>query len=201
MATKKKKEKKPGKNEKKTKKTDATKPAGSYEVIADGRYLRFVTRDGWECVERKGITGIVVMAALTENDEFVLVEQHRTPVGASVIELPAGLVGDIPGEETEGFEVAARRELVEETGYEPRELRLLTAGPISPGMSSESIHLYLALGLKRVSEGGGDATEDITVHTVPLAEVEQWVENRRAEGSLADPKIYAGLYFARKARA
>jgi ADP-ribose pyrophosphatase len=177
--------------------TGSSDSKGSHEVIADGKYLRLVRRNDWECVERKGITGIVVMAALTEDNEFVLVEQFRTPLAARVIELPAGLVGDIPGEEEEAFEDAARRELVEETGYEARELRLVTAGPISPGMSSESIHLFLALGLRRVGEGGGDATEEITVHVVPLDEVERWIVNRCSEGVLADPKIYAGLYFVR----
>src|SRR6516162_4085239 len=106
-------------------------------VLAQGRYLTVVDDAGWEFVTRHRVTGIVVLVAITPERELVLVEQHRAPVGASVIELPAGLVGDIPGHEAESLAVAAHRELVEETGFEAREMRALGAGPIAVGISDE----------------------------------------------------------------
>ena len=96
--------------------------------------------------------------------------------------------------------MAARRELLEETGYEARLMRALTCGPPSAGMSSEIVTFLLATGLSRTGRGGGDPTEEIEVHAVPLAEVPAWLEQRSDNGALVDPKVYAGLYFAERAR-
>src|SRR5512141_1278438 len=84
------------------------------EVLYDGEHLRFVRRNGWEFVERKNITGIGILVALTEEGGVLIVEQWREPVESRVLELPAGLFGDEGEEEPEA---AANRELVEETGY------------------------------------------------------------------------------------
>jgi ADP-ribose pyrophosphatase len=169
-------------------------------VLAQGKYLTLVDDGGWEFVTRHRVTGIVVLVAITPERELVLVEQHRAPVGASVIELPAGLVGDIPGHEAESLAVAAHRELVEETGFEAREMRALGAGPIAVGISDEVLTFFEARGLRRVGPGGGDDTEDIEVHVVPLATLETFLEAKRAGGRAVDPKIYAGLYLAGEAR-
>ena len=67
--------------------------------LGRGRYLRLVRSNGWEWVERTNVTGVVVIAALTPADEILLVEQFRPPVGQSVVELPAGLAGDIDADE------------------------------------------------------------------------------------------------------
>jgi ADP-ribose pyrophosphatase len=169
-------------------------------VLAQGKYLTFVDDKGWEFVTRRGVTGIVVLVAITPERELVLVEQHRTPVGAAVIELPAGLVGDIAGQEAESLTVAAHRELVEETGFEARELRELGAGPIAVGMSDEVVTFFEARGLRRVGPGGGDDTEAIEVHVVPLATLETFLEAKRAAGRAVDPKIYAGLFLVGETR-
>ena len=84
-------------------------------IIKEGKFLRLLSRNNWEYVDRKNISGIVVIAALTDEDKLILVEQFRIPVNATVIELPAGLAGDKPDERDEVFEQAARRELIEET--------------------------------------------------------------------------------------
>ena len=69
------------------------------------------TRD-WESVERVNCSGIVGMVPLTDDGDVILIKQFRPPVNGYVIELPAGLC-DIG----ETLEDAARRELIEETGY------------------------------------------------------------------------------------
>src|SRR5262245_44701250 len=91
-------------------------------VVAQGRYITMVDDAGWEYVTRQGVTGIVVLVALTPAREIVLVEQYRPPVRRRVVELPAGLVGDVEGREAESLAAAAHRELVEETGFEAREM-------------------------------------------------------------------------------
>jgi ADP-ribose pyrophosphatase len=167
------------------------------EELGRGRFLRLLRRRGWEMAERPGVHGIVVLVAVTPAGELLLVEQFREPVRATVIELPAGLAGDEPGQEDEALEAAARRELLEETGWECAAVERLTTGPPSAGLSSEVVTLLRATGLERRSSGGGVGDEGITVHAVPLAEVPAWLQAREAAGTLVDPKVWAGLWFAR----
>jgi ADP-ribose pyrophosphatase len=165
-----------------------------FEVLAEGRHLRLVRRRGWEYAERTNAAAIVVLVAVTPEGRLVLTEQHREPVGGAVIELPAGLVGDRPGEADEDLATAARRELLEETGYEAGAVRPLAAGPPSAGLSSEVVTFLVAADLRRVGAGGGDEHEAITVHEVPLATVPDWLAAQARAGRLVDPKVYAGLY-------
>ena len=165
------------------------------EIIGSGKYVRLVRRHGWECVERVNASGIVCMVPLTDDDKVVLIEQFRRPLNASVIEMPAGLVGDTTGNHAETVETAAQRELIEETGYQAKEFVLLIEGPPSAGLSSEIITFFLARGLTKVGSGGGDDTEDIIVHEIPVAQVHEWLEDKRRAGMMVDPKIYTGLYF------
>jgi ADP-ribose pyrophosphatase len=165
-----------------------------FEVIGEGRHLRLVRRRGWEYAERTHAAAIAVLVAVTPAGRLVLTEQHREPVGGPVIELPAGLVGDRPGQGDEDLATAARRELEEETGYEAGEVRPLAAGPPSAGLSSEVVTFLLATNLRRVGPGGGDEHEAITVHEVPLAAVADWLAAHARAGRLVDPKVYAGLY-------
>jgi ADP-ribose pyrophosphatase len=165
------------------------------DVLFEGRFLRVKRKDRWEYVERCKTSGIVAILPITENQEIILVEQFRVPVNRRVIEIPAGLAGDIEGEEDEALAEAAKRELIEETGYEAERMEYLTEGPPSAGLSTEVVTFFRAQGLKKVSQGGGDGSENIQVHAVPLAELENWIETKRKEGCLVDYKVYAALYF------
>lgn len=166
------------------------------EILYDGRYIQMVARSGWEYVRRKNTSGVVIIVALTPDDELILVEQYRVPVGASVIELPAGLAGDVSGREGEALAEAASRELEEETGFRAGAFEELTAGPVSSGLSSETVTFFRARDLTRVGAGGGDESESIVVHLVPLEEVPAWLAERRRQGRLVDPKVYSALFFA-----
>ena len=167
------------------------------QVVSDGKHIQLVRKAGWEFARRKGISGIVGIVAVTDDRKLVLVEQHRPPVGARVIELPAGLAGDAKGHEQEDLADAARRELFEETGYEARTMDRLAAGAASAGMTDEVITLFRATGLTKTGEGMGDESENITVHEVPLSGVIDWLADRERGGRLVDLKVYCGLYFAR----
>ncbi len=165
-------------------------------VLATGRYLTLLDDSGWEYVTRAGVTGIAVIVAMTEEQRLVLVEQYRPAVHNRVIELPAGLVGDIDGRRAESMRDAAARELEEETGYHASEMVPLFEGPIAVGVSDEVVTFFQARGLSRVGAGGGDDTEDITVHEVPLPELKAFLAAQAAAGRGVDPKIYAGLFLA-----
>ena len=168
-------------------------------ILAQGRYLRLVDDGGWEYTERVNSSGVVVIVPLTPEGAVVLVEQYRHPLKKRVLELPAGLVGDREEFSGEAFESAALRELEEETGYRASKLSFLCSGPSAAGSSNTLIHFYLAQGLQKAGRGGGDASEDIEVHVVPLKDVEAFAAARQKEGRLVDFKIFTGLYFALKA--
>jgi ADP-ribose pyrophosphatase len=167
------------------------------EVIFESRWLRVLREGHWEYVERIKTSGIVAILAVTDAQEIILVEQYRIPVKSRVIEIPAGLAGDLAGQENEALADAAHRELEEETGYDAQRMEFLTQGPPSAGLSTEVVTFFRAHGVFKLSKGGGDGSEDITVHIVPLAGLDKWIEGKRGEGCLVDYKVYAALYFLR----
>lgn len=167
------------------------------DILGEGRFLRLVSVDGWEWVERRRVSGVVAVVAVTPEGRLLLTEQHRRAVGRSVIDLPAGLAGDEPGSEDEALAVAARRELEEEAGWTAERMEVLATCPTSPGLASEIVTILRAHDLRRLGDGGGVAGEGITVQAPLLAEAPAWLASRAASGALIDPKVYAGLWFAR----
>jgi len=164
------------------------------DVLYQGEWLRLVRHGHWEACERThGRDGLAVLViAVTPDDEVLFVEQYRVPLGARTIEMPAGLVGD--EDEEDSLEDAARRELIEETGWEPGRVDVLLVGPTSSGMSNERIAFARARDLRKVGEGGGVKDEAITVHRVPRIEAPAWLMQKYREGYELDLKLWAGLW-------
>src|SRR5690606_34253216 len=140
-------------------------------TLAEGRFLKLMARGRWEYAERRNVTGVVTIVAVTRAGEVLLTEQHRPPVDGPVIEYPAGLAGDIAGAEHESLDRAARRERLEETGYDAAEWISLYTGTSSAGLTSETLTFFAALDAEKVGPGGGHEGESITVHAVPLQQV------------------------------
>ena len=111
------------------------------ETLYAGKFLNLVRDGRWEYCERVNQTGAVMVFACTPERKVLLVEEYRPPIGMQSICFPAGLSGD---EGPESDAVAARRELLEETGYEAEQMQYLFTGPSSPGLTSESLSFYLA---------------------------------------------------------
>lgn len=170
----------------------------SQETIAEGRWLRLVKRGRWEYAQRVIGGTAAILIATTDDDELVLIEQPRPALAGMVIELPAGLIGDHVGDEDEAPELAAARELEEETGFVAKQLVRVSEGVASAGLSDEKMIVFRATGLTRTGPGGGDEHEQITVHVVKLDAVEGWIAEQAARGCVIDLKIWMGLYFARR---
>ncbi|HEX7348901.1 MAG TPA: NUDIX hydrolase [Rhodanobacteraceae bacterium] len=165
------------------------------ETLYTGRWLTLRRRGHWEFVERNNPDGAAIIVAVTPEDCVLFVEQYRVPIQRFTIEMPAGLIGDAGHEGDDGVAAAARRELIEETGWDCGRVVTLHSGPSSAGMSTEMMHFVRALDLTKVGPGGGDATENITVHAIPRAEAGQWLQAMAANGYSIDPKLFAGLWF------
>lgn len=163
------------------------------ETLYEGLWLRLRRRGRWEYAERTHGHGMaVIIVAQTPDDRVLFVEQPRAPLNGRTIEMPAGLVGDDHDHDT--LETAARRELIEETGWRADTVEVLLIGPTSSGMSSERIAFVRARGLTRVGPGGGVDGEDITVHEIPRTDAPAWLLQKQREGFELDLKLWAGLW-------
>jgi ADP-ribose pyrophosphatase len=112
--------------------------------------------------------GAVAVIALNENQEILLIKQYRQPVREYLWEVPAGLL-DVPGE---SLIEAAKRELLEETGYVAEGWQELIEFHTTPGGNSETISIFLAT---QLSHQGHDfelegEEVDLELRWVPLAE-------------------------------
>jgi ADP-ribose pyrophosphatase len=134
-------------------------------------------------------------AAVTLNSELLFVRQFRAPVGQLLLEVPAGTL-DLHDGVTEEPQLAAERELEEETGLRARSWRHLRSFFTAPGFTSERMELYLALGL---SEAGPDARtpdEDEAIEAVRLTIAEAAEAVRR--GAIVDAKSLVAIAAAER---
>ena len=167
------------------------------EIVAQTKFLNLVKRGRWVFAQRPKQISVVAIAAITDDQKLILITQFRPPTNSQVIELPAGLAGDIVGQEDESLQTAAQRELLEETGYSAANWKLLPTVVSSSGMTDERVTMFLATSLTKSGPGGGDESEDIEVHEIPLGEVEAWVADRTKAGADVDGRVYAALHFAK----
>jgi ADP-ribose pyrophosphatase len=183
-----------------------------YEIISrtpvwEGRFIRVVmlkykdNKGGnrvWEAVERVNCNGIVAIIPVTSDGDVLLIRQFRPTMNCFVIEFPAGL-----NDKGEDLLDAARRELIEETGYMSEDFEFLAEGPISIGLSTEMLTVYIAqnvrLATKELREKNPiDETEDIELIKVPLASAYETIEAYRKKGDLVDIKIYGFIELAKQ---
>lgn len=167
-----------------------------------GRFLTLLERDGWEFCSRRtrsnAIISVVGIVAITRDQRVLLIEQHRVPLGKTVVEIPAGLVGDHAGQVEDDAIAAAVRELREETGFEGSNWRVLAHGPISAGLSDETMTLVMCTNATRVGPPQFDGEESIVTHEVPLADVGAFIEKATREGKLIDVKVPGAIALARE---
>jgi ADP-ribose pyrophosphatase len=174
-------------------------------LIHRGRYLEFRI----DTIERAdgsrgtrdvvGHPGAIAVLALDDEDRLVLVRQWRIPAERAMLEIPAGTL-DVHDGVTEDPDLAARRELEEETGSRAASWRKLSEFWTAPGFASELMHLYLARGLTGV-HGDPDRLqpdEDERLELVRLS-IDEAVA-RVTAGEIADAKSILGILWLDRLR-
>lgn len=150
-----------------------TPPAGGTPFVRD-------------VVDHPGAVGVI---ALDDQQRVLVVHQYRHPVGHRLVEAPAGLL-DVPGEP---YHEAVARELYEEGHVRARTWRVLVDYFTSPGMTNETLRVYLARDLEAVPEDerhdGEDEEADMPTAWVPLDELVE----RVLSGRLHNPTLCVGV--------
>ena len=131
----------------------------------------------------------VNIIAVTEDGGIILERQYRHGLGNTCYELPCGVIeeGETPLE-------AARRELLEETGYAGGVWTHLMDLAPNPATSNNLAHSFLAAGVKKVSGQRLDATEDIEVYIKSPAYVRELLENNQILQALMVAPLQKYLY-------
>jgi ADP-ribose diphosphatase len=144
-------------------------------ALPDGRFVS---------VDAVRVPAVAYIVPLLDDGRVVLIRQYRPIVGAEIWELPAGTIeaGETP-------EACARRELVEEAGYEAGRLESLGEALADAGLTDERIFFYVARGL-RPAPRGLDADEHIEVVPAPLAEAYRMAD----DGEILDAGTLVALY-------
>jgi ADP-ribose pyrophosphatase len=146
-----------------------------------------------------GHPGAVAIVAIDPGDNLLFVRQWRTAAGRAMLEIPAGTLDIVDAAGTiEDPELAAPRELEEETGYRAGTWRKLAAFWTAPGFASELMHLYLATDL-RPAHGdrlGPDEDERLELSRLPFAAALAAVDR----GEICDAKSIVGLFWTARLR-
>lgn len=144
--------------------------------------------------------GAVAIVAIDPDDKVLFVRQFRTPAQRVLLEIPAGTLDvDQATGATEDPDLAARRELEEETGYRAASWRRLASFYTAPGFASELMHLYLATDLSAAHPDerlGPDEDEHLRLERMPVADAVAAVER----GEFLDAKSILGLLWLDRLR-
>ncbi len=173
-------------------------------LVHRGRYMEFRTETIEHVDGARGTRDIVVhpgaiaVVAIDDRERLLLVRQWRVPAGSALLEIPAGTL-DVHDGVTEDPDLAARRELEEETGHRASTWRRLSTFWTAPGFATELMHLYLATGLQAV-EGDErlepDEDEHLELIRVSLEEALRMVES----GEIRDAKSIIGIQWLERER-
>ena len=124
--------------------------------------------------------------ALTRNQEVVLIEQFRHGIEEIILEIPGGMIDD--GEDAE---TAARRELLEETGFSAEKFVLLGKSHPNPAINNNTIFHFLAADCEKNGETSFDEHESVVTKIVSLEEAEKLI----ADGVITHSLVVAAFHY------
>ena len=131
----------------------------------------------------------VNVIAVTEEGEFIMIEQYRHGLGEVQMEICAGVV-----EKGEHHLDAAKRELMEESGFGGGKWRLLTVLSGNPSTTNNLTYCYVAEGVKKISDQHLDRTEDVAVRILSRNDVENLLRKDVMKQSLMVAPLLRYLY-------
>lgn len=156
------------------------------EIVADCKIFKvrrdYSVRDSdgaehpFYCIENPDWVNVI---PITTSGEVILIEQYRHGIEEVTLEIPGGIVDD--GEDAK---YAAERELVEETGYVPRETILLGKSRPNPAIQNNWVYHYLAVDCEKHHEPEFDATESVVSKLVPFSEIQNLLKDGKITHSL-----------------
>lgn len=129
----------------------------------------------------------VNVIALTKTGEVVLIEQFRHGIEGIILEIPGGLIDD----EDENTETAARRELLEETGFSSGKFILLGTSRPNPAIQNNTVFHYLALDCEKTETPAFDEHESVATKIVSLEETKKLI----ADGTISHSLVVAAFHY------
>jgi ADP-ribose pyrophosphatase len=166
-------------------------------VVHRGRFMTFRVdtvedaggkRHPREIVEHPGAVCVIPVTG----DDVLMVRQWRTPVDRAILELPAGRLDHLEDGSIEDPDLAAPRELEEETGHRAADWRKLGRFWSAPAFTQEEMHLYLATGLEPIKDyRGPDVDEYLDLVRMPWSEAVDMADH----GAIEDAKTIVGLFW------
>ena len=163
---------------------------GKHISVVEQRYTNNGKTGVYEVVVRNKVSGIVSVLPITKNNEIVLIQQFRIPLGREVIEQPAGL-NDKPGASDID---AVKWELRQETSYVSDDIEYILSVPTSSGLTNELISCYIARNCRQVSDILDlDESESISVLTLPIDTALTHLSEEARKGNLVDAKVFMML--------
>lgn len=130
----------------------------------------------------------VMIFAVTKDNKIILVSQYKHAAQDTVLELPAGYV-----DEKEVIEDAAKRELVEETGYKAHSLEKIGSLFFDPTSTRGTAHIFFTNDIEKISDQKLDITEDIEVKEVSVEQLKKYLQNNEIIGGIAVGAAFIGL--------
>jgi len=117
----------------------------------------------------------VTAVPLSDDGRIIMVRQYRHGLGETCIEIPGGCVDDTDT----NLETAIKRELLEETGYSFSSYKYLGKISANPSTNNNLMHMFLAMGGKKVADQALDANEEIEVELFTIEEVKQLIKENK----------------------
>ncbi len=133
---------------------------------------------------------VAMIIAFTPEMELIMIHQYRHPVRSLDYELPAGFI--------ESYETdiaqAAKRELLEETGYESASLEKIRETFSAAGFTSNHIHFFIGFNAKKVADQKLDKNEELATHVLPFSKALELLEEEKVK----DLASVTGILLAKK---